>query len=956
MYSKKSDALKKVKPGEIVGVYDIKSYFITESHKSFLDLILKSEKPCYYEFILKSQPVIFFADIDIKHNHELFEHNVSEIIDIVKSTLSECLLKVDEYFMFDFIILESHGLEKKSFHVLIRIKKGVKEYVFENVESLKMFMIKDVIPKFENNYNIDITPIIDTSVYREGLFRTIYSTKKDENRPLIKSIYSDDFENISSFVTFIPENSCILKLNSDVDIVEEIGVGTRIMDVGGGETTSEITADDITEIRKFTRKCYKYKKNDIREIKVDVKLDCIIVALNDKYCENVEREHKSNYQYIVFNSSGSRLKCHDPDCVKYKSNEILLENMNDNMRDLLLKYLEFDKTELELLENATTECKEYIKSNFDEKINEIEFDKELMLFKSDASEESSIRLNGKCRKCLEEHHISSDGYCIKCKVCATVFPPHTFIPVKSVKNNYQILNTFWNFIQNNTVIINNHYTNEEDILNCDINLDNAIFKNKKVTKLVNQILDGHKVSKISLLLKTQYDDIVFDTEYFYFKNNIWKLDRQNLFFTEEILNLEKLFSKVQNFYLEKEITDESTKLVKNIKCLINKLNGFKFKDEIVKESRRYFYEENFKYKLNSFKYLIPFFNGVYDLNKNEFRDAKRNDYINLTVNYKYSPEKRNPKVMKFVNQVLPNENVRDYVLKEFSKCLNGDIPNTKFLIFIGNGANGKSQLLNLMKITMGEFGEKMESTLLTRKRSNPNETSTEKLKLLNKRFAFLSEPEDGEKFNIGLLKELTGSEEIVARGLYSAPVSFIMEVKLFLACNELPEVKGEDTAIWRRISVIDFPSKFVHNPTEDNEYPLDATIPLLMREDITWRETFMNILIEYYYKDIPEPKEVQTSTNQYRDENNEVFAWCEENIEYNEDSVLKLPDLCRKYFENKPRNDARSKGKFRKTFEDYVKILKKKHPLLHTEMKNSSHMGTSYKGWKFLSFKNQDLF
>ena len=64
---------------------------------------------------------------------------------------------------------------------------------------------------------------------------------------------------------------------------------------------------------------------------------------------------------------------------------------------------------------------------------------------------------------------------------------------------------------------------------------------------------------------------------------------------------------------------------------------------------------------------------------------------------------------------------------------------------------------------MGELGEKVEVTLLTRKRSNANEANTEKIKLLNKRFAFLSEPEDGEKINIGLLKELTGSEEIVAR-------------------------------------------------------------------------------------------------------------------------------------------------------------------------------------------------
>ena len=181
--------------------------------------------------------------------------------------------------------------------------------------------------------------------------------------------------------------------------------------------------------------------------------------------------------------------------------------------------------------------------------------------------------------------------------------------------------------------------------------------------------------------------------------------------------------------------------------------------------------------------------------------------------------------------------------------MNGDIPNTYFLMFIGDsGANGKSQLLNLMKLAMGEFGEKVEVTLLTRKRNNANEANTEKIKLMHKRFAFLSEPEDGEKINIGLLKELTGSEEIVARGLYQDAMSFVMEAKLFLACNELPEIKGEDTALWRRIRVVDFPSRFVDEPMEAGEYKIDRTLPSRMREDVSWRQTFMKILLEYYGK------------------------------------------------------------------------------------------------------------
>jgi P4 family phage/plasmid primase-like protien len=968
-YKTKSSALKKLTGSNILCNRDIKNYFLQNDHIQFLNEIKKHNTPSFYEFISERVAVNLFIDIDMKEDHEFFNEHEVFILEL-KDKLEEFIHNstnlettettgqvLEENVETDgnvvkIIILESHNSIKKSYHIIVRIYNNGKLLVFRNVVELKKFMQQFV----NTHYPLSLQKkLVDFSVYREGLFRTLYSSKSDEpERPFKRNKYSDPFDDIESFITYVPDNLPI-SIKTTGSTVGSCSSST-VTDVNEIDDTPRVnetlTGGDLKVIKNFVRRFYKYKNTDVREIKLNK--EHIIVALNDKFCGNIDKEHKSNYQYIVINSTCSKQKCHDTDCFKYKDNEISSDRYPQELLNITNLLLTSDSKELELIETATRECKNYIIENYDDKINDFQYDKGLMLFKSDVTDNNTIVLNGKCKNCLGEHQISADGYCVKCKICSTVFPKHATIPIMTQK--FQTLNNFWQLIQHNTIIINNNYSKEdENFLNCDINLDNSILKNKKVTAIVNQILDGHKVSKISMLLQMQNDNIVFDDAYFYFKNNIWKIDKQNLYFTDVILNLENLFTKIQNFYNNQETNEDNTKLIKNIKCLITKLNGYKFKEEIVKESRRYFNQDNFKYKLNSKQYLVPFKNGVWDTHANEFREATRNDYINLTVNYSFDPEIQNKKVYDFVNSILPNKNIRDYVLKEFSKCLNGDIPNTKFLIFIGDGANGKSQLLNLMKLAMGDFGEKVESTLLTRKRNNPNETSSEKLKLMNKRFAFLSEPEDGEKFNIGLLKELTGSEEIVARGLYTDPVSFIMQVKLYLACNELPEVKGEDTAIWRRIRVIDFPSKFVSDPQEENEYKLDTTLPVTMREDITWRQTFMNILLEYYYLDIPEPREVQIKTNQYRDDNNEVFAWCEENISFVEGSICKLSELCRRYFENKPNPDNKTKGKFKKTFEDFLKILKKAHPKVHIDCRSSSHKGHTYQGWKNIEIKTFQL-
>jgi putative DNA primase/helicase len=248
---------------------------------------------------------------------------------------------------------------------------------------------------------------------------------------------------------------------------------------------------------------------------------------------------------------------------------------------------------------------------------------------------------------------------------------------------------------------------------------------------------------------------------------------------------------------------------------------------------------------------------------------------------------------------------------------------------------------------MGEFGEKVEVTLLTRKRNNANESNSEKIKLLNKRFAFLSEPEDGERINIGLLKELTGSEEIVARGLYQDSLSFVMEAKLFLACNELPEIKGEDTALWRRIRAIDFPSRFVDDPKEPGEYKIDRTLPSRMREDLSWRQTFMNILISYYTReDIREPEEIKVKTQEYRQENNNFFAWLDENIEVTNsgDDHLELKTICELYLK-KDKIQSRISSKYRKEMEKYIK---EKYPHLEWECKQHYIGESRPRGWFYL--------
>ena len=957
VFAKKATGLKYLKQNQILCNDNIKKYFIQDSYDLFADLIKNSYNPSYYEFIRETSVLKYFLDIEIyKSRNEIEYNNHVNIIKTIKDTLTRYLTKLLGDINIKYVILESHSEDrsedrsktKKSYHVILNIyKNGRTPVYFRNIKGFKK-IVSELFPDFTEK------KIIDISVYREGLFRTFKSTKINENRPLIKSDLGDDFDFLDTFVCYCPESisdniidTCTLPMTNSDDVLDD---NMTILPI-----QTELTKSDIDVIRKFVRKFYKYKFRDIREIKINTMINCIVVALNDTFCYNIDREHNSNHQYIVIDAYSSKQKCHDTDCVDFKYDEIKISDFPKELNEIILKCLRVNKTEQELIQRAIKECKDYITENFDTTLQEIKFDKSEMVFRGDVSQNSIMKMSGKCPECNIEHHISDNGYCLKCKVCGAVFPKNTLIPIA---DKYKNLNRFFmaynQLVNNGTVNINiqNNYYNGEEEFSCDVQLDNSIFRKEELTKLYNQVLDGHKVIKISeLLYKMEVDFKYTNGMWYYFNSSIWRSDKESLELRKRIVKLSNNFNKIRAYY-EKLGGDANNNLVKNIKSLTNKLYKPGFEEEIIKGAKMYYNDDSFIKNLNSKKHLIPFTNGVYDLLEDKFRRTKKDDYINLTVNFDYEKLAQNPEVVTFLEQVLPNRGVRDYVLKKMSECLNGDIPNTHFLMFIGDsGANGKSQLLNLMKLAMGDFGEKVEVTLLTRKRNNANEANSEKIKLMYKRFAFLSEPEDGEKINIGLLKELTGSEEIVARGLYQEAVSFVLEAKLFLACNELPEIKGEDTALWRRIRVIDFPSRFVDDPKESDEYKIDRTLPSRMREDVTWRQTFINILLEYYYKDVKEPVEVQMKTNEYRQENNDFINWLEENIEYKENSLVQTKDICELYL-GKSKIYSKELSKFKKEIERWIKE-KYRDKRVQWEYSTVRIGDKSYKGWKDFRIRDE---
>jgi len=336
-----------------------------------------------------------------------------------------------------------------------------------------------------------------------------------------------------------------------------------------------------------------------------------------------------------------------------------------------------------------------------------------------------------------------------------------------------------------------------------------------------------------------------------------------------------------------------------------KLKDTHFKENILKECADMFYMAKFEEKLDSRTNLVGFKDGVLDLDTLEFREGHPEDFISFSTGTQYREyvegDSQTREIMRFISSILPKEDVREYVLKVMASCLDGAIREERFHIWTGVGSNGKSKLLELLMNSMGDYYCNMNVTAITGKRVSSNSTNSEIVRAKGKRALVMQEPGDDEKMNVGWMKELTGGDRIIARGLFKEPIEFKPQFKMILTCNHLPSVPAEDGGTWRRIRLVDFPSRFVENPdpSNPNEYQIDKE---LSGKFDMWRETFSGILIEYYRKyreeGTQEPDDVMECTKQYQRNNDAMGEYIEERTDKDEAGFITMLDIyndCREW-------------------------------------------------------------
>ncbi|RAX19460.1 hypothetical protein DRB06_13390 [Actinomyces sp. Z5] len=272
--------------------------------------------------------------------------------------------------------------------------------------------------------------------------------------------------------------------------------------------------------------------------------------------------------------------------------------------------------------------------------------------------------------------------------------------------------------------------------------------------------------------------------------------------------------------------------------------------------------------LDADPWLLGVANGTVDLREMKLLDPDPAHRITKVTRAAWHPDRYRGGNCgswgKFLDQVLPDPDVRRYFRAFVGVALCGATLDQTFTIATGTGANGKGVAYNAVLDALGDYGHAAESTLFMSGRGKASNASPELIGLMGKRFVVTSETERDQPLAAALMKQLTGGDPITARQLYSTPVTFTPTHTALMVTNHLPKVAGDDAAVWRRIRVIPFE---VTIPEAERDPQLGEKLKLEADAVLAWA---LDGWRDYQANGMPKAAKVTEATNRYEAESDTV--------------------------------------------------------------------------------------
>ena len=218
--------------------------------------------------------------------------------------------------------------------------------------------------------------------------------------------------------------------------------------------------------------------------------------------------------------------------------------------------------------------------------------------------------------------------------------------------------------------------------------------------------------------------------------------------------------------------------------------------------------------------LLAMANGLLDLDAAILEEEQclrvpTSEWFSLTSwAFGFDPEATCRTWRRFLKEVLPRESERFLLQEYLGYCLSFDTSQHRFLVLVGEGANGKSVVTevathclghdNVTHVGLERFGDRFSMAPMMGKLAN----------IVSELGVVRGVAED-------FLKAVVSGDRVQVEFKFKSPVYVSLTTRLLFATNELPVFRDRSRGLWRRLMILPFN---VTIPEEKQDKTLARTI------------------------------------------------------------------------------------------------------------------------------------
>ncbi|HDR4948971.1 TPA: DNA primase [Bacillus cereus] len=352
--------------------------------------------------------------------------------------------------------------------------------------------------------------------------------------------------------------------------------------------------------------------------------------------------------------------------------------------------------------------------------------------------------------------------------------------------------------------------------------------------------------------------------WYFYDGKIWMIDQQGMMKNIADKVIERM--KEEPVYVpEGEEEEEMTKaLQKHLKSS----RGSQKKTNMIKESEHLLSIQPHEFDCDPDLFNVQ--NGYLDLQTGQLHEHDKTKFFTKVSSVEYTDKMDCPLWMDFLHQIFDgDQQLIEYIQRAIGYSLSGSTEEQVMFILHGNGRNGKSVFLDVITEIFGNYATNIQpQTIMVKQQSSG--ANSDIARLDGARLVTTTEPNEGVRLDEGLVKQLTGGDQVTARFLYENEFDFMPQFKLWMATNHKPIIRGTDDGIWRRLAIIPFT---VQIPKAQVDKRLKHKLRREVRAILHWA---VEGYIKWRKDGLQEPQVIQDQREEYRTEMDPIEAFIEE--------------------------------------------------------------------------------